>query len=88
MIIVILIILLLVVFFFVFVGYEQEKPTVQQNDAQAAPQQYVGCVHIVSYHDIYKPLHYGDWMLSLEKEAQRRIAGNNSPPNVMESLYG
>lgn len=34
------------------------------------------------------PLQYGDWMINLELEAEKQIAGCNSPPNVMESLYG
>ena len=35
-----------------------------------------------------EPLQYGDWMIALELEAEKQIAGCNSPPNVMESLYG
>lgn len=35
-----------------------------------------------------EPLQYGDWMLALELEAEKQIAGCNSPPNVMELLYG
>lgn len=35
-----------------------------------------------------KPMQYHDWMRNLEYDAQRKIAGCNSPPNIMQKLYG